>query len=45
MYMVTCDTTKFQKVSIYLGGFWVEIHPSSYVLNVRTDLISNCYLL
>lgn len=45
MYMVTCDTKKFQKVSLYLGGYWVEINPESYVLNVRMDQISQCALI
>jgi len=35
LYMVTCDYTKFQPVSFYMEGRWIEVHPSTYILNVQ----------
>ena len=35
LYMVTCDYAKFQPVSFYMEGRWVEVHPSTYILNVQ----------
>ena len=39
-YFISCDTTTYPSLYLYIEGHWVEIPPSSYVLKYY----SLCYL-
>lgn len=35
LFLVTCDTSKFDPVSIYMNSYWFEISPETYIVNVN----------
>jgi len=37
IYLTTCDTSNFDSLFIHMGGYWLEIPPSTYIINLSSD--------
>ncbi len=36
LFLVTCDTSVFDPVSLFMSDYWFEISPETYIVNVTS---------